>query len=388
MASPPPLSSLRLLLPPLRLMTASMWQVARQQSVKHYGMLEDFVSMVTEAVPQLLTDRQRRLLLLALRAKVTLVDPQVTLGDPQVTLTHLEELRSENTMDDDTSSLQSLLAQSPDDRQRLLQEVFDHSFDSALQELISDFLSRTEQLFPVPDFKQTACWLSAAPGAFEECLQEGEHLKELLTNQSCRLGKASTTVSQDTENVLLTAWSHPLLNKPANQEPLPANSQSEELPDVQSDPLPDVQSDPLPDVQSDPLPDVQSEPLPDVQSEPLPDVQSEPLSQVKVEVLVLTEGQEETVIGQSEEQEASNQSAAGGGDSWDVTPVIVEVHRLKESPEDSADQSEDTGDQSDQSPETPPPRVYRASPAQRVAHKCPRCGKCFIYRSQVRYHLH
>ncbi|KAK5890991.1 hypothetical protein CgunFtcFv8_018289 [Champsocephalus gunnari] len=360
MASPPPappLSSLRLLLPPLRLMTASMWQVARQQSVKHYGMLEDFVSMVTEAVPQLLTDRQRRLLLLALRAKVTLGDPQVTLGDPQGTLgdpqgtlsdpqgtlsdpqvtlggpqgtlTHLEEHRSEDMVE--TSGLQSLLAQSPGDRQRLLQEVFDHSFDSALQELISDFLSRTEQLFPVPDFKQTACWLSAAPGAFEECLQEAEHLRELLTNQSCRLGKASTTVSQDTENVLLTAWSHPLLNKPANQEPPPANSQSEALPDVQS------------------------EPLPDVQSEPLPDVQSEPLSQVKVEVLVLTEGQEETVIGQSEEQEASNQSAAGGGDSWDVTPVIVEVHRLKDSPGDSADQSEDTGDQSDQSPEAPPP---------------------------------
>ncbi|KAK1876287.1 Zinc finger protein ZFMSA12A [Dissostichus eleginoides] len=389
-----------------------MWQVARQQSVKHYGMLEDFVSMVTEAVPQLLTDRQRRLLLLALRAKVTLSDPQVTLSDPQVTLsdpqvtlsdpqvtlsdpqvtlsdpqvtlsdpqvtlsdpqvtlsdpqagpTHLEEHRSEDTMDDETSSLQSLLTQSPDDRQRLLQEVFDHSFDSALQELISDFLSRTEQLFPVPDFKQTACWLSAAPGGFEECLQEAEHLRELLTNQSCQLGKASTTVSQDTENVLLTAWSHPLLNKPANQEPPPDNSQSEALPDVQSDPPPDVQS------------------------EAVPDVQSEPLFQVKVEVMVLTEDQEETVIGQSEEQEASNQSAAGGGDSWDVTPVIVEVHRLKESPGDSADQSEDTGDQSDQSPEAPPPRVYRASPAQRVAHKCPRCGKCFIYRSQVIRHL-
>lgn len=70
-ASAPPLSSLRLLVPPLRLLTAAMWQVAHQQSVKHYGMLEDFVSLVTEAVPQLLTDRQRSLLLLALRAKVT-----------------------------------------------------------------------------------------------------------------------------------------------------------------------------------------------------------------------------------------------------------------------------------------------------------------------------
>lgn len=69
-ASLRPLSSLRLLVPPLRLLTAAMWQVARHEMVKHYGMLEDFVSLVTEAIPQLLTDRQRCLLLLALRAKV------------------------------------------------------------------------------------------------------------------------------------------------------------------------------------------------------------------------------------------------------------------------------------------------------------------------------
>lgn len=72
-AAAPPLSSLRLLIPPLRLLTAAMWQVARQQSVKHYGMLEDFVSLATDAVPQLLTDRQRSLLLLALRAKVSVL---------------------------------------------------------------------------------------------------------------------------------------------------------------------------------------------------------------------------------------------------------------------------------------------------------------------------
>lgn len=76
-APAPPLSSLRLLIPPLRLLTAAMWQVARQQSVKQYGMLEDFVSLVTEAVPQLLTDRQRSLLLLALRAKVSVSSIQV-----------------------------------------------------------------------------------------------------------------------------------------------------------------------------------------------------------------------------------------------------------------------------------------------------------------------
>lgn len=69
-ASTLPPATLRLLIPPLRLLAAAMWQVVRQQSIRHLGMLEDFVFLVTEAVPQLLTERQRSLLLLALRAKV------------------------------------------------------------------------------------------------------------------------------------------------------------------------------------------------------------------------------------------------------------------------------------------------------------------------------
>lgn len=38
--------------------------------MKNLVMLEDFVSLVTETVPQLLTERQKSLLLVALRAKV------------------------------------------------------------------------------------------------------------------------------------------------------------------------------------------------------------------------------------------------------------------------------------------------------------------------------
>ncbi|CAF95776.1 unnamed protein product, partial [Tetraodon nigroviridis] len=133
-SSNPPLSSLRLLIPPLRLLTAAMWQVARRQSMKNLVMLEDFVFLVTEAVPQLLTDRQRSLLLLALRAK-----------------------QPDEELDRCWAALMTLnrnLTEGPADRRRLLQEVFNCSFDSALQSLISDFLYKIEQLFPVPDFKQ------------------------------------------------------------------------------------------------------------------------------------------------------------------------------------------------------------------------------------------
>lgn len=36
----------------------------------------------------------------------------------------------------------------------LRQEVFNQRFDAALQDLVSDLLSRIEQMFPVPGFKQ------------------------------------------------------------------------------------------------------------------------------------------------------------------------------------------------------------------------------------------
>lgn len=74
-----PLSSLALLVPPLRLMSAVMWEVVRQRNIKHYGKLEEFVSMVTDAVPELMSKREGRLLSLGLRARVSLSSEVVML---------------------------------------------------------------------------------------------------------------------------------------------------------------------------------------------------------------------------------------------------------------------------------------------------------------------
>ncbi|XP_069377352.1 zinc finger protein 271-like isoform X2 [Paralichthys olivaceus] len=354
MASPVPLSSLRLLVPPLRLLTAAMWEVARQQSVKHYGMLEDFVSMVTEAVPQLLTDRQRSLLLAALRAKVTL-------SDSDDVHTHLDRIRPVSRATDDEAdvwcsalfTLTDTVTQSPADRQRLLQDVFNQSFDSALQSLVSDFLSRIEQLFPVPDFKQAASWLDAAPAGVEGCLQEAgrEDLRKLLTNQSCSLGRATTTVSQDSERTLLSAWSHPLFTKLTNREPPSADTRERSLA------------------------------VTGAVGRVRPDVEV-----VKVEVVVMTEDEQEEV----EELVEPVEQEAADGEECSVTPVMLQVDGLKDSPGNSADQSEDREvDQSDQScSEVTANALYSISHnSQRVAHKCPQCSKCFIYRSQVIRHL-
>ncbi|XP_006800398.1 endothelial zinc finger protein induced by tumor necrosis factor alpha-like isoform X1 [Neolamprologus brichardi] len=357
MASLLSLSSLRLLVPPLRLLTAAMWQVARHEMVRHYGMLEDFVSLVTEAVPQLLTDRQRCLLLLALRAKVTLSEPKSA-----AIHSHLDRIHSEATqLDEDVSecwsallTLTDKLTKSPDNSQRLLQEVFDQRFDSALQSLISDFLSRIEQLFPVPDFKQAASWFDAAPSGLEDCLQKADKddLRELLTNQSCLQGQALATVGCDTEETLLSVWSHPLFTKLINPNPSPPETE------IQSDVLPEVSSPLQLDVEL-----------------------------VKVEVVVITEDEqeeiEETVIGS--ELEASNESSAAVGNECVVTPVVVEVGRLRDSCGNIVNQSEDTDLSCSEVTANGLHSISHNS--QRVAHKCPQCGKCFIYRSQVIRHL-
>ncbi|CAN9498308.1 unnamed protein product [Ophioblennius macclurei] len=337
-ASPLPLSSLRLLVPPLRLLTAAMWQVARHQNIKHYGMLEDFVCMVTEAVPQLLTDRQRSLLLLALRAKVTLSIP-----DAPAVPAHMDEIRSfakvtaDEVVEECCSTLLSLsttMIKSPGEASRLL-KVFDHSFDAALQSLLSDLLSRIEQLFPIPNFKQAACWLDAALAGVEDCPLEAHRaeLQQLLTNQSSSLGQVFTSVGGDSEKTLLSVLSHPLFSRLTNPEP-------PDLPDAQSDAPLDAEL-------------------------------------VKVEAVRVKDGLTEA--------EASNNSSAEGSEEY--LPAVEGVDRRGDSPGDRIDQSEDTVDQLDRPEVTANPLFSISHNSQRVAHKCPRCAKCFIYRSQVIRHL-
>uniref|UniRef100_A0A4W5MWX8 TERF1-interacting nuclear factor 2 N-terminal domain-containing protein n=1 Tax=Hucho hucho TaxID=62062 RepID=A0A4W5MWX8_9TELE len=69
----------------------------------------------------------------------------------------------------------------------IFQEVFPvhygPQYDTALQVLVWEFLSRLEELLPVPDFTQTAAWLGDAPSVVEECgstIFDTEELKTLL----------------------------------------------------------------------------------------------------------------------------------------------------------------------------------------------------------------
>ncbi|XP_046730413.1 zinc finger protein with KRAB and SCAN domains 7 isoform X1 [Silurus meridionalis] len=193
-----PLSSVRLLVPPLRLMSAFMWQVVQEKNLVHYGKLEEFVCMVTESVPHLLTYRQRVQLILGLRARMILEmlhKPE----DVKLVQMHLDRMRLPDiptgcSVDVDSDfelsvcnfkALVLALLKDPAEKVYFFQEVFPVEYgpryDSALKELMWELLSRLERLFPVPDFKETISWLTPAPAGMDECMQsEPKHLKALF----------------------------------------------------------------------------------------------------------------------------------------------------------------------------------------------------------------
>uniref|UniRef100_A0A8B9GM60 C2H2-type domain-containing protein n=1 Tax=Astyanax mexicanus TaxID=7994 RepID=A0A8B9GM60_ASTMX len=192
-----PLSSLRLLVPPLHLMSAFMWQVLQQKNVLYYGKLEEFVSMVTETIPCLLTYRQSAQLILGLRARVVLEVLQDSV-DMKTVCAQLERMQlpafsaeSQNIDSDLTLSVFNFkalvlaLLKDPAEKAYFFQVVFPVEyglkFEKALKELMWELLSSLQKLLPVPDFKKTLSWLTPAPAGLDECMQsEPECLQALL----------------------------------------------------------------------------------------------------------------------------------------------------------------------------------------------------------------
>uniref|UniRef100_A0A8C6KXZ3 Zinc finger protein 865 n=1 Tax=Nothobranchius furzeri TaxID=105023 RepID=A0A8C6KXZ3_NOTFU len=127
-----------------------MWNLMKGKDVMNYGKLQEFVSMLTEAVPGLINHRQRAHLLLGLKARVNGV------------LFHMQTflfwcLKVRTTECTFIALVQSLL-KDPAERAYFFQEVFPveygPQYDSALQVLLWELLSKLEMLLPVPDLKQ------------------------------------------------------------------------------------------------------------------------------------------------------------------------------------------------------------------------------------------
>ncbi|XP_078098887.1 uncharacterized protein LOC144512171 isoform X1 [Sander vitreus] len=236
--SPLLLPSLRLFIPPLRLVSAAMWQAVQRGSVQDYGMVEEFISTVSEIVPELLNADQKAQLLLGLRARVVLEMCRAEqIRDTETIEMHLERIKTlvstwaaqpcfaevefpESNFVDQIE----LLLKDAEEKERFFQDVFPTDFgpdyDSALQVLMLDFLSRLEKLLPVPDIQQTASMLSAVPSALEECVHsvpDPQHLKTVLLYHTTLghfdLSDETQTIPSSFGNCILSSLSLPQLEK-------------------------------------------------------------------------------------------------------------------------------------------------------------------------------
>lgn len=196
-----PLSALRLLVPPIRLVSAAIWQTVEQKIVSDYGLLEEFVFMVTEIVPQLLSTRQRAELILGLRARLILeLCRSEETADLQIIQPHLDRMQNlralwnveadnaeQEVSDSHFMGLVQNLLRDSEERKNFFQDVFPGDFgptyDKAIQTLMWLFLSRLEKLLPTQTLQQIASLLSDASSILSECMgsfAEPEELKTLL----------------------------------------------------------------------------------------------------------------------------------------------------------------------------------------------------------------
>ncbi|CAK6952056.1 zinc finger protein ZFMSA12A-like [Scomber scombrus] len=334
MEGPLPMSALRLLVPPLRVMSAVMWKVVQLRNVNHYGKVEEFVSLVTEAIPDILTSRQMRLLTLGLRAKMTL---QMLRSEQSEDLksvkTHLDSLLPTSSRQSDTANealeanfvrfVQRLL-EDPEGRGHFLKNVFPVTygpdFDKALETVVCEFFTRLDAMLLIPDFKQTAMWISDTPSVPEEymqCVSKADDFKVLLRGmmQRGKLARMNASAPSPSEQQLLSSLSLPPLLRETN-----TTHQTED------DCSPENCS----------------------------------LSTTDVNVSTVT---------------SENQREGGSDSSPDVHSVDYDnqASATCQAPSTSAESLVLSGST------IGPPR-------QRVAHKCTQCGKCFIYRYELLEH--
>ncbi|XP_039892028.1 uncharacterized protein LOC120736115 isoform X2 [Simochromis diagramma] len=216
-------SSLCLLVPTLRLMCAFAWQVVQCCNVAQYRKVEELVKLVTEVAPELLTTRERVQLLLRLRARLVLelclsenttdllnIQPHLNvIRDLTLSCEQEDATELENSKSNFVEVVHAIL-EDPEERQRFYKEVFSiyygKQYDVTLQTLVWKFISRLDNLLPIPDIRQTAQWLSSAPSVTEECARlilEPDQLKALLNFHQQQSGNGSKCCSQADENMFL-----------------------------------------------------------------------------------------------------------------------------------------------------------------------------------------
>ncbi|XP_058476265.1 zinc finger protein 287-like isoform X1 [Solea solea] len=196
-----PLSALRLLVSPVRLVSAAVWQTVEQKAVAHYGVLEEFVSMVTDLVPELLTTRQRAQLVLGLRARLILELCQCEdSAHSEVVQPHLDRMQTliqacvkeagttnVDVPNSDFVDFVKDMLKDPETRDNFYETVFPEefgpAFDEALCTLTSLLLCRLEKFLPLHTFQQVASMFGDVSSVLQDCMapvSQGDELRIVL----------------------------------------------------------------------------------------------------------------------------------------------------------------------------------------------------------------
>ncbi|XP_035537297.1 zinc finger protein 2-like [Morone saxatilis] len=216
-----PLSSLRLLVPPLRLMSACMWQVAQKRNVDQYNKLAEFITLVSEMVPELMSYKQRTQLILGLRARLILellkgmdkvdckaIQDLLNIFQQRAT-SHMYEEDQDSEVEISKSAFVELvetLLRDQSEKDNFFKEVFSvrygARFDTALQILVWEFFYRLEEFLPVPSFSQVLSMfdISSFDYEVEQFVSDPEDLKRILQHQQehQKLTKSEFTFVSDT----------------------------------------------------------------------------------------------------------------------------------------------------------------------------------------------
>eukprot|EP00064_Thunnus_orientalis_P007064 superscaffoldBa00000765_g7083 len=239
-----PLSSLRLIVPPLQLVSAALWEIVKQKAVMYYGLLEEFVTTVLETVPELLNDAERVQLVMGLRAMVVLeLCRNDDFASPQAIQPHLTRINTYITKQEKEASSSEIKASVTnfvklvhtlvDDQcqrdifyQKIFPTVFGPKYDSALQALMRKFLVSLQKLLPVPNLEQTSLWLSLSPSILKECVEfmnEPEPLNTLIEHHKHHGHEVSQALSSPADDCILSSLSYHL-PKVDNDEGDPVSS--------------------------------------------------------------------------------------------------------------------------------------------------------------------
>ncbi|MCJ8743290.1 hypothetical protein PDJAM_G00092310 [Pangasius djambal] len=239
---------------PLRLLSAAMWHLIQQEAVTHYAMLEEFVSLITDTVPDLLSYRQKTQLTMGLRARHVLeLCGMETPADPDTVQVHLQrietlvalhkELESGDTHVEESGAnfvaLVQILMKDPAERSIFFKDVYPLQygvkFNTALQKLMWLFLSRLENAFPQPTMEEAAHMLSTAPTVMEECVQslsQPQQMRNVLKYQreaNVEMKETTQLWSSAPDDCILSCLGSPRLVQIFLGEQTPLDTQTESV---------------------------------------------------------------------------------------------------------------------------------------------------------------